>query len=44
MLIAKFIYNNIKNAKTSDIFFELNYKYHFYIIFKKLLILTQGLN
>ena len=33
--MAKFIYNNIKNANTNHIFFKLNCKYYFYIFYEK---------
>lgn len=33
--MAKFIYNNTKNASTGHISFELNYNYHSYILFEK---------
>lgn len=35
MLIGEFIYNNAKNVIIWLIFFELNYKYHLCILFKK---------
>ena len=34
MLIAKFAYNNIKNASINHILFELNCSYHLQIFFK----------
>ena len=33
--MAKFAYNNDKNASTNYVSFELNYKYHSYVFFKK---------
>ena len=33
--MSKFAYNNNKNASSSYIFFELNYKYYFCIFYKK---------
>lgn len=33
--MAKFIYNNAKNASTSYMFFELNYDYQPYVSYKK---------
>ena len=33
--MAKFAYNNIKNASSSHIFFKLNYKYHPQISYKE---------
>ena len=35
LLIAKFIYNNIKNSSTSYILFKLNYNYYFSIFLEK---------
>lgn len=32
--MAKFVYNNCKNANNSYISFEFNYSYHLYISFK----------
>lgn len=34
-LIVEFVYNNIKNASTSYMLFELNYKYYFHILYKE---------
>lgn len=34
LLIAKFVYNNIKNTSTNHTLFELNYNYYLYIFFK----------
>lgn len=34
MPIAKFLYNNIKNASIRYKYFKLNYKYHLYDSFK----------
>ena len=33
--MAKFAYNITKKASTSYIFFELNYRYHIYVFYKK---------
>lgn len=33
--MAKFVYNNIKNASTSYIYFELNCGYHFYVFYEE---------
>ena len=33
--MAKFAYNNVKNASTSHTFFEPNYDYHFYVFFEE---------
>ena len=33
--IAKFAYNNIRNASTSYIFFKLNCRYHPYVSYKE---------
>ncbi len=33
--MAKFTYNNVKNASISHILFELNYNYYPRILFKK---------
>lgn len=35
LLIAKFIYNNTKNASIGYIFFKFNYSYYFYILYKE---------
>ena len=40
--IVKFAYNNTKNINTSYIIFKLNYKYYFYIFYKKILIPAQN--
>lgn len=34
-LMAEFAYNNGKNASTSHRLFELNYKYHLYVLYKE---------
>lgn len=33
--MAKFIYNNIKNASISHISFKPNYKYYLYVFYKE---------
>lgn len=33
--MAKFFYNNAKNAKSGHILFELNYSYHSWISYKE---------
>ena len=33
--MAKFVYNNAKNANINYIFFTFNYKYYFCIFYKK---------
>ena len=33
--MVEFAYNNAKNASKSYIFFELNYRYYFYIFYEK---------
>ena len=33
--MAKFVYNNAKNANTRHTPFELNCKYHFWVFYKK---------
>lgn len=33
--MAEFAYNHAKNLNTGHISFELNYKYHFYVFYKK---------
>lgn len=33
--MAKFAYNNTKNRNTSYTFFELNYKYHFFVFYQE---------
>ena len=33
--MAEFVYNNTKNANTGYLSFKLNYKYYFYIFYKK---------
>lgn len=35
MSITKFTYNNFKNINISYIFFKINYKYYFQILYKK---------
>lgn len=35
MLIAEFIYNNIKNSRINYIFFKLNYNFYSCIFYKK---------
>ena len=41
--IMDFVYNNVKNASISYIFFKINYKYHPYIFYKKNLNLRSKL-
>lgn len=33
--MAKFVYKNIKNGNTHQMFLKLNYGYKFYILFEK---------
>ena len=33
--MAEFAYNNARNISSSHMSFELNYKYHFWIFYKK---------
>ena len=33
--MAKFIYSNAKNVNINLMLFELNYRYHFYVFYKK---------
>ena len=33
--MAKFAYNNAKNASTGHTLFELNYKFHLQVLFKE---------
>ena len=33
--MAKFAYKNAKNGTIGPLLFELNYRYHFYIFYKK---------
>ena len=33
--MAEFVYNNAKNASTSHIYFELNYRYYSFIFYKE---------
>ena len=33
--MAKFIYNNAKNTNINHIFFKFNYRYYFYVLYKK---------
>ena len=40
--MAKFAYNNTKNASTAYTLLELNYGYHLCIFTKKILILAQN--
>ena len=44
LLIAKFIYNNTKNANISPIFYKINYKYYFIFCLKIILIFILNCN
>lgn len=38
LIIAKFIYNNVKNTNINYVFFEFNNYFYFYKLYQKILI------